>query len=181
MIDHTESGIEQSAKCDPLRGGCQNPHQMVQCDPRPQFQFSGAKYLRAHLFPRLHQTEVMLAAVCVTGPLAAFSMPTAHADAAGFGTTLCNTFSNGQVCGTGISGSPAGYDAAYKKTGGSPVRVRFWLNCKNGFVRSDNGAFTITKGQRRSYVFSVGNQGECRIRLQDLSHGSSFYSPYVRP
>ena len=122
-----------------------------------------------------------LAAACAAASLTTLSAPAAQAGTAAFGATACNTFTNGKLCGTGIAGSPAGYDAAYQKTGGSPVKVRFWLNCKNGYVKADNGAFTISAGQRRSFVFSVGDQGDCRIRLQDLDHGSNFYSPYVHP
>ncbi|MGW2115006.1 hypothetical protein [Streptomyces zhihengii] len=96
-----------------------------------------------------------------------------------YGPTKCSWLTNGDLCATGISGSPDGYDAAYKKVSGSTVTVRFRLMCVNGFQKNDNGAFSISAGQRKSFVFSVGDQGSCRVRMQDVNSGAYYYSPYV--
>ncbi|MGW4438661.1 hypothetical protein ACWELO_23360 [Streptomyces sp. NPDC004596] len=126
--------------------------------------------------------SLVLAAVCAAVPLTALSAGQAQAattGALGFGQTKCSHLTNGDLCATGISGSPDGYDAAYAKFDGAPVTVRFTLMCINGFQRDDNGAFTISKGQRRSFVFSVGDQGSCRVRMRDVNSGAYYYSPYV--
>ncbi|MFB9573097.1 hypothetical protein [Streptomyces yanii] len=113
-------------------------------------------------------------------PLTTVSAAEAHAGtigALGFGVTKCTDIGNGKVCATGISGSPAGYDAAYDKREGATVTARFQLMCINGFSKWDNGSFTISKGQRKSFVFSVGNQGSCKVLLH--SGGTAYSSPYV--
>lgn len=121
-----------------------------------------------------------LAAACAAVPLTTVSAAEAHAgtvNVSGFGPTKCTDIGNGKVCATGISGSPDGYDAAYEKWGGSTVTARFQLICINGFSKWDNGTFTISAGQRKSFVFSVGDQGSCKVLLH--SGGSAFSSPYV--
>lgn len=132
---------------------------------------------------RRRMNSLVLTALCAVAlPLTGFSASAAHAQtasASGFGPTLCKNIGNGDLCATGISGSPAGYDAAYKKVGGSTVTVRFYLECKNGFTKADNGSFTISAGQRKSFVFSVGNQGSCRVQMYDIGNADPHYSPYV--
>ncbi|MGW1591379.1 hypothetical protein [Streptomyces sp. NPDC002386] len=126
--------------------------------------------------------SLVLAAVCAAVPLTALSAGEAQAATTGtlgFGQTKCSYLTNGNLCATGISGSPDGYDAAYAKLDGAPVTVRFTLMCINGFQRDDNGAFTISKNQRRSFVFSVGDQGSCRVRMRDVNSGAYYFSPYV--
>jgi hypothetical protein len=125
-------------------------------------------------------TTLALAAVCTALPLTVVSAAGANAatnSTAGFGVTKCSDIGNGKVCATGISGSPDGYDAAYQKWSGATVTARFKLMCTNGFSKWDNGTFTISAGQRKSFVFSVGDQGSCRVML--YSGGSYFNSPYV--
>lgn len=95
----------------------------------------------------------------------------------GFGPTKCTDIGNGKVCATGISGSPDGYDAAYEKWAGSTVTARFQLMCANGYSKWDNGTFSISAGQRKSFVFSVGDKGSCKVLLH--SGGSVYSSPYV--
>ncbi|MCC5580921.1 hypothetical protein IMZ11_35435 [Microtetraspora sp. AC03309] len=131
------------------------------------------------MITRRRISALVLAAVCAAVPLTAFSASAAQAGAAGFGPTKCSPLTNGDLCATGISGSPAGYDAAYAKHSGSKITARFRLMCINGFQKDDNGAFSISAGQRKSFVFSVGNQGSCRVRMHDQTNGSYFYSPYV--
>ncbi len=127
----------------------------------------------------------MLATVCAAVPGAAFSSTAAQADvsntAAAFGPTRCSFLTNGDLCATGIGGTPGGYDAAYVKYSGPKITVRFYLKCMNGFSKADNGAFSIEAGQRRSFVFAVGNQQECRVQMRDLTNGTYYYSPYVLP
>ncbi|GGK94561.1 hypothetical protein Sme01_57330 [Sphaerisporangium melleum] len=123
-----------------------------------------------------------LAAVCAAVPLTSFSASAAQAGTAskaGFGPTKCTNIGNGDLCTTGISGSPAGYDVAYNKRSGSTVTVRFRLQCVGGYKAADNGAFNISAGQRKSFVFSVGNKGQCQSVLQDITNGKNFYGPYV--
>ncbi|MFD8262361.1 hypothetical protein ACFV19_26345 [Streptomyces griseoluteus] len=119
----------------------------------------------------------MLAAVCAAVPFTGLS--SAHAASSGFGPTQCTNIGNGQLCAAGISGSPAGYGVSYKKTKGSTVTARFYLDCRNDKSYSDNGSFTISQGQTKSFVFSVGNQGACRAKLYDIGNADVYYSPYV--
>ncbi|MEV5933168.1 hypothetical protein AB0L56_10570 [Streptomyces sp. NPDC052079] len=126
-------------------------------------------------------SSLVLAVACAV-PLTAFSATEAQAGTMGtlgFGPTKCSYLTNGDLCATGISGSPDGYDAAYAKYSGSTVTVRFRLMCINGFQKDDNGAFSISAGQRKSFVFSVGDQGSCRVRMKDVNSGAYYYSPYV--
>ncbi|MEU7384703.1 MULTISPECIES: hypothetical protein [unclassified Streptomyces] len=112
-------------------------------------------------------------------PLTTPSAFAAEVGTTGFGPTKCTNIGNGDLCTTGISGSPAGYDVAYNKKKGSPVTVRFRLQCVGGFKAADNGSFTISQGQRRSFVFSVGDKGQCQSVLQDITNAQNFYGPYV--
>ncbi|MFN8074175.1 MAG: hypothetical protein U0Q15_02000 [Kineosporiaceae bacterium] len=43
----------------------------------------------------------------------------------------------------------------------------------------DNGAFPIAPGETKSYVFKVGSQGRCHVRLKDMQTGSYFNSPSI--
>jgi hypothetical protein len=117
--------------------------------------------------------------MCVAVPLTTPSAFAAEVGTTGFGPTKCTNIGNGDLCTTGISGSPAGYDVAYNKRAGSPVTVRFRLQCVGGFKAADNGSFTISQGQRRSFVFSVGDKGQCQSVLQDITNAKNFYGPYV--
>lgn len=124
-------------------------------------------------------TTVALAAVGLSGVIAAQPTTAAPLTTSSFGQPKCSHLTNGDLCATGISGTPDGYDAAYNKLTGPPVTVRFFLECMNDFRKSDNGAFTISAGQRRSFVFSVGNRQECRVRMHDFTNDGDFRSPYV--
>lgn len=83
---------------------------------------------------------------------------------------------NGVLCANALSD---GYQARYSKTGGQAVVADFNLLCKNGAVYGDYGAFAISAGQTRSYVFKVAAQGECRVRLYDVTNGKYFYTGYI--
>ena len=120
-----------------------------------------------------------LAAIAVPSGLIAATAGTASASATGFGPKKCTPLENGDLCAAGVSGSPNGYDASYHKVAGSPVTLRFALECKNGFVKADNGPFSLIKGNTGSFVFSVGNQGECRVHMHDYTNGGDFRTPYV--
>ncbi|MEU9762064.1 hypothetical protein [Streptomyces sp. NPDC047985] len=122
----------------------------------------------------------LVLAVCAAVSLTAFSAAEAQAgtsSALGYGPTKCTNIGNGEVCATGISGSPNGYDAAYNKWAGPTVTARFQLVCANGYTKWDNGSFSISAGQRKSFVFSVGNQGSCKVVMH--SGGTAYSSPYV--
>ncbi|MEU8203243.1 hypothetical protein [Streptosporangium sp. NPDC049046] len=125
---------------------------------------------------------IALAAVCAAVPLTALSASAAQAGTAAFlGPVKCAPISNNELCARGITGSPGGYDVAYHKNEGSKLTARFRLMCINGFQKDDNGPFSISAGQVKSFVFAVGNQGSCRVRMQDITNGGYYYSPYVVP
>ncbi|WP_436760518.1 hypothetical protein [Streptosporangium sp. V21-05] len=130
-------------------------------------------------------SAIALAAVCATVPLTTLSASAAQAGtggtAAARGPVKCVPISNNELCARGITGSPGGYNVAYYKNEGATFKGRFFLMCLNGFQKNDNGAFTIAAGQVRSFVFAVGNQGSCRVRMQDITNGGFYYSPYVVP
>ena len=96
--------------------------------------------------------------------------PAAAADQA------CVALTNGVLCANALSD---GYQARYNKTGGQAIVADFNLLCKNGAVYGDYGAFAISAGQTRSYVFKVAAQGECRVRLYDVTNGKYFYTGYI--
>ncbi|MEV0490734.1 hypothetical protein [Streptomyces atratus] len=132
------------------------------------------------MITRRRITTLALAAVCAALPLTAVSAAEAHAgtiSTLGFGPKKCTDIGNGNVCAAGISGSPDGYGASYEKWEGSTVTARFQLICINNFSKWDNGAFTISKGQTKSFVFSVGDQGSCKVVMH--SGGTPYSSPYV--
>ncbi|GAA4206212.1 hypothetical protein GCM10022252_68010 [Streptosporangium oxazolinicum] len=136
------------------------------------------------MITRRRISTIALAVVCAAVPLTTFSVSAAQAGTSGtaaFGPTRCINIGNGDLCATGIPGSPAGYDATYIKRAGSALTARFHLQCQNGFRRSDNGAFSISAGQRRSFVFSVGNQGQCQVKMQDITNNQNFHSAWVQP
>lgn len=92
-------------------------------------------------------------------------------------TVACKNISYGSLC---VSVVSDGYRAEYNKTGGSAIVADFNLQCKKlANPIGDYGAFPISKGQTRSYVFKVGALGACRVRLYDVTHGSFFYTGYV--
>ncbi|MFF0249935.1 hypothetical protein [Streptosporangium sandarakinum] len=126
------------------------------------------------MITRSRITALALTAACAAVPLTTFTASAAQASA--LATQSCNQLSNGTLCATT---DPAGYDAAYHKYSGATVTVRFHLECKNGTRVADHGSFAIAAGQRRSFTFSVGRQGECRVRLQDLTNATNYYTGYV--
>lgn len=118
-------------------------------------------------------------ATSLTG-LAATGAQASTVSTLGFGPKKCTDVGNGLLCAAGISGSPDGYGASYEKRAGSAVTVRFFLNCINGTQwYYDNGYFTITAGQTKSFVFSIGDKGSCKVGLANIAGGSNLYSPYV--
>ncbi|OUC97779.1 hypothetical protein [Streptosporangium minutum] len=130
-------------------------------------------------------SAIALTAVCAAVPLTTFSASAAQADtsstAAAFGSVKCVPIGDNELCARGITGSPGGYNVAYYKNAGSTITARFRLMCINGFTKDDNGPFSISPGQVKSFVFAVGNQGSCRVRMQDITNGGYYYSPYVVP
>ncbi|WP_030915767.1 hypothetical protein [Streptosporangium amethystogenes] len=130
-------------------------------------------------------SAIALTAMCAAVPLATLSISAAQADSSGtaavLGAVKCVPIGDNELCARGITGTPGGYNVAYYKNVGSTLTARFRLMCINGFQKDDNGAFSISPGQVRSFVFAVGNQGSCRVRMQDLTNGGYYYSPYVVP
>ncbi|MGC5015187.1 hypothetical protein ACLQ2R_30865 [Streptosporangium sp. DT93] len=127
-------------------------------------------------------SAMALAAMCAAVPLTALSSSAAQADAgraALLGPVKCANIGANELCARGITGSPGGYNAAYYKNEGSTITARFTLVCANGFSKSDNGPFTASVGQVKSFVFAVGNQGSCRVKM--VAGSGIYYSPYVTP
>jgi hypothetical protein len=102
---------------------------------------------------------------------------TATASSAQAANSACVTTGHGTLC---VASDPNGYRASYGKSTGGPETVDFHLVCWNGRWFGDEGSFTIWAGQTRSYVFSVGSQGSCRVRMTDVNSGSAWDSPDLK-
>jgi hypothetical protein len=95
--------------------------------------------------------------------------------AVGTASAGCYSYSNvGSVC---VNKDSRGYQAVYTRTGSGNVRTDFNLYCANGRWFGDLGAFNISQGQTRTYVFSVGSQGSCQVRL--VASNGYYPSPYL--
>jgi hypothetical protein len=77
-----------------------------------------------------------------------------------------------------IDYDPAGYSASVYIPPSSNV-VEHWLDfnldCNNGRVFGDQGAFQAGPDQSYPYTFSVGSQGTCYIHLIDRTSSVTYY------
>jgi hypothetical protein len=82
------------------------------------------------------------------------------------GSTQCaSTTSLGKIC---IQPQGGSYRATYTNTTSSTKYVDFNLVVKGGSRFGDNGAFSTSPGQTRSYIFALNNPGVCvRLYLYD--------------
>jgi hypothetical protein len=114
-------------------------------------------------------------ALCAIGTSLATASPATAAPVCNSVSTALN--GGGRVC---IDYDPQGYRAVYQ-TGGTAWGdwVDFNLQC---YVRvfGSNGAFRASAIYNTySYVFPVGSQGTCWVRLYDRSSGAQASSPTV--
>ncbi|KUL34670.1 hypothetical protein ADL22_30050 [Streptomyces sp. NRRL F-4489] len=116
---------------------------------------------------------VGLSTVAMVSAMAAFGPSAQAATAAG---TSCTNTGSGSLC---LAVDPKGYDISYHKLSGGKAHVDFNLVCDNGRWFGDEGSFSISAGQVRTYVFSVGSQGACRGKLIDKTTGSTWLTGKV--
>lgn len=85
-------------------------------------------------------------------------------------TSSCVTAAGGTLCATVSNG---GYRAAF--TPGNAGRYDFQLWCADGNWFGDGGEFNASSARTNSYVFAIGNRGECSVRLihKDQPNGNS--------
>ena len=83
--------------------------------------------------------------------VAGFGIVAAPAYAAG---PVCRSISNGSLC---LQTVINGFNIFYIKTGGATANnLNFRLTCTNGSWFGDNGAFSQSAGQTKSYTFAIG-------------------------
>ncbi|GGO93352.1 hypothetical protein [Wenjunlia tyrosinilytica] len=58
--------------------------------------------------------------------------------------------------------------------------VDFNLVCDNGRWAGDLGAFSVGAYRKYTYVFAVGDQGSCHVRLTDITVNKSWNSPSLK-
>ncbi|GGO93234.1 hypothetical protein [Wenjunlia tyrosinilytica] len=99
----------------------------------------------------------------------------AHADFAWHCNDHAGPRGASKVC---VQTVPDGYNASVVV--GSDLNghtVDFNLNCSNGRWFGDDGTFPVRYPQIRTYVFKVGQQGECWVKLYDYTTGMEWDSP----
>lgn len=121
---------------------------------------------------------VGLSTVAMVGAMAAFG-PSAQAAGAQriAGLSACSAAGNhGTLCVTVVK---QGYDISFNKVSAGTSYMDFNLVCDNGRWFGDEGAFSISKGQTRSYVFAVGDMDTCRGKLIDKRTGGTWLTGRV--
>ncbi|MDN3262790.1 hypothetical protein QWJ26_23900 [Streptomyces sp. CSDS2] len=91
--------------------------------------------------------------------------------------TCANTSGGSTVC---IGNDVDGYRATvtpWLDLDGSTLD--FNLRCANGRWFGSEGAFRAQAGLARSYIFQVGRQGSCFVRLIDRTTGQSWDTPSI--
>ncbi|MFF4710667.1 hypothetical protein ACFY2V_04555 [Streptomyces eurythermus] len=91
--------------------------------------------------------------------------------------TCANTSGGSTVC---IGNDPDGYRAIVTPwLDLDGATLDFNLRCADGRWFGSEGAFQAQAGLARSYVFKVGRQGSCFVRLIDRTTGRNWDTPSI--
>ncbi|MFI7608942.1 hypothetical protein ACIBTV_28035 [Micromonospora sp. NPDC049366] len=122
------------------------------------------------------------AATAVAGAVVAGLGLLAVPTAARAATSTCSTpyIGFGRLC-ANIDPSP-GYRAAFTtNANGGGLILDFNLICDNNRWFGDGGSFRTEANREYSYVFSVGNQGNCKVRLFNMRNADFWDTAYIAP
>ena len=127
--------------------------------------------------------SIGLVATAVAGTVAAGLAPLAAPTAAQAATSTCGASPYsyvGTLC-ANIDPNP-GYRAVLT-TGGDDggTILDFNLICDNNRWFGDGGSFTTVANRQYSYVFKVGDQGRCKVRLYNMRNGDFFDTSSIAP
>ncbi|GGO93240.1 hypothetical protein [Wenjunlia tyrosinilytica] len=93
------------------------------------------------------------------------------------GPVKCSAAGISTVC---INDDPDGYRASvtpWYDLANDTLDFNLW--CANGTWYGDEGSFVAEFGKEKSYIFKVGRQGSCFVRLLNRSTGEQWDTPSI--